>query len=121
MRTPVTTFGTFLLSAAALAACVDPSSRISTELTRYGIAQTQADCVGQRLERRLSIGQLQQLARAARAATVGDDTPGRLTASDLVRVRSKIDDPKIPYEVVSAASGCGLDVGAAIGGFAPGL
>lgn len=108
------------IAAASLAACVDPSSKISTELVRYGIAQGQADCLGKRLESRLSIGQLQQLARAARAATVGDDTPGRLTASDLARVQRQIDDPKIPYEVVSAATGCGIDIGSAIGGFAPG-
>ena len=104
-----------LLCILAVAGCVDPSSRISTELTRYGIEQAKADCVGQRLESRLSIGQLQQLARAAQAAARNDPTPGRLTPADLARVAGSIEDPKIPYEVASAASACRIDVGSLLG------
>jgi hypothetical protein len=64
--------------------------------------------VGERLEANLSIGQLQQLARAAGALGKGDTTPGRLTGADLFRVASQIDDPKVPIEVARAASGCGV-------------
>lgn len=90
------------------AACVNPSRAISTELTRYGLDSGQATCVGDRLESSLSIGQLQQLGRAARAYTTDDATPGRLTVSDLVRVASRIEDPKVPLEVGRAAAGCGV-------------
>ena len=89
-------------------ACVDPSTSIATELSRYGLDATQAQCVGQRLEDNLSIGQLQQLARAGGALKQGDTTSGRLTAGDLLRASSRIEDPKVAIEVARAASGCGV-------------
>jgi hypothetical protein len=92
----------------AAAACAAPATRIATELGHYGLDATQAQCVGERLEANLSIGQLQQLARAAGALNKGDTTPGRLTSADLLRVASRIDDPKVPIEVARAASGCGV-------------
>ncbi len=91
-----------------IAGCVDASTSIATELGRYGLDAAQAECVGQRLESNLSIGQLQQLARAAGAVNAGDTTPGRLTGSDLMRVASQIRDPKVAVEVASAAGGCGV-------------
>lgn len=103
--------GIAFIIAASLSACVNPSARISTELTRFGIEQAKADCVGNRLEANLSLGQLQQLARAAGALKVGDTTPGRLTPSDLIRVSSRIEDPKVPIEVARAAAGCGIPIG----------
>jgi hypothetical protein len=96
------------LVALSAAACAAPSARIAAELGRYGLDAAQAQCVGQRLETNLSIGQLQQLARAAGALGKGDTTPGRLTGADLFRVASQIDDPKVPIEVARAASGCGV-------------
>lgn len=50
------------------------------------LGSQQATCVGDRLEANLSLGQVQQLGRAARAYGKDDKTPGRLTAEDLVRV-----------------------------------
>ena len=97
-----------LAVAASLAGCVNPSRAISTELTRYGLDASQAQCVGDRLEANLSIGQLQELGRAARAITEGDETPGRLTVGDLVRVAGRIADPRVPLEVTRAAAGCGI-------------
>ena len=92
--------------------CVNPSAKIATELTRYGLDQRQSQCVGDRLEAHLSIGQLQQLGRAARAVNEGDTTPGRLTVSDLIRVASRFDDARVPLEVAKAAGGCGVLTGA---------
>jgi hypothetical protein len=100
--------GYVLLSASILAGCVNPSAKIATELTRYGLQPTQAQCVGDRLEANLSITQLQELAGAARAYGTGDTTPGRFTTSDLIRVATHIRDPKIPLEVARAASACGV-------------
>jgi hypothetical protein len=100
--------GYVLLSAGILAGCVNPSAKIATELTRYGLQPTQAQCVGDRLEAKLSISQLQELAGAARAYGTGDTTPGRLTTSDLIRVSAQIRDPRIPLEVARAASACGV-------------
>jgi len=91
-----------------VAGCVDASTSIATALGRYGLNASQATCVGERLERNLSVGQLQQLARAAGALQTGDSTPGRLTGGDLLRVASRIEDPRIAIEVAGAARGCGV-------------
>ena len=92
----------------SLAACVNPSARIATSLEGYGFQPAQSQCVGDRLEANLSLGQLQQLGRAAKASRQGDTTPGRLTASDFVRVSRQVKDPKVPFEVGKAAVACGL-------------
>ena len=89
-------------------ACASPSSRIADELTGYGFDPNQAACVGDRLQSNLSLSQLRQLSRAAGALSDGDTTPGRLTASDLFRAASRLNDPKVPIEVAKAARGCGV-------------
>ena len=92
----------------SLAACVNPSAKIATSLEGYGFQPAQSQCVGDRLEANLSIGQLQQLGRAAKASREGDTTPGRLTASDFIRVSGQVKDPKVPLEVGKAAAACGI-------------
>ncbi|CAA9519471.1 MAG: hypothetical protein AVDCRST_MAG31-1488 [uncultured Sphingomonas sp.] len=96
------------LAALGLAACATPSDRIADALVGYGIAPAQAQCVGARLEQRLSIGQLRELGRLARAYRENDPNPGALTVTDLVRVTSQVNDPRVPVEVGRAAAGCGL-------------
>lgn len=91
-----------------LPACVDPSARIASSLEGYGFAPGQSQCVGERLEANLSLGQLQQLGRIARATREGDTTPGRLTVGDFVRVSGQVKDPKVPFEVAKAAGACGI-------------
>ena len=92
----------------AIAGCAAPATRISTGLQRYGLDETRADCVGQRLQSNLSLGQLQRLGKAAAAYGKGDTTPGVLTPSDLVRVAGELRDPAIVLEVGKAAAGCGV-------------
>lgn len=92
----------------SVAACVNPSARIATSLEGYGFQPAQSQCVGDRLEANLSLGQLQQLGRAAKASREGDTTPGRLTVSDFVRVSGQVKDPKVPLEVAKAAAACGI-------------
>jgi hypothetical protein len=94
------------VGAATLGACAAPSGRISTGLQRYGLDAGRADCVGQRLQDDLSIGQLGQLGRAAAAYGTGDADPGLLTVGDLLRVAGQIDDPAIPLAVGKAAAAC---------------
>lgn len=97
----------------ALGACVNPSAKIASGLTRYGLGQSDAQCVGDRLEANLSTRQLQQLGRAARARKEGNSTPGRLTLTDLLRASSQFQDVRVPLELAKAAAGCGvLPVGA---------
>lgn len=98
----------FIALAATLGGCINPSEKIATGLTRYGLDQAQAQCLGDRLEANLSIGQLQQFGRAARAYGEDDASPGRLTVADLVRASSRIKDVAVPIEVGKAAAGCGV-------------
>lgn len=97
-----------LLSAATLSACAAPATRISTGLQRYGLDEQRADCVGTRLQGDLSLGQLQQLGRAAAAYRKGDTDPGVLTVGDLLRVAGELKDPAIALAVGKAAAGCGI-------------
>ena len=77
----------------------------------YGLDADRSKCVGDRLERSLSIGQLQQLGRAARAYGKSNANSGRLTVADLVRVSSQIKDVRVPVEVGKAAASCGVLAG----------
>ena len=104
MKTLVVT----IVGALALGACAAPSTRISTGLQRYGLDQQRADCVGNRLQSDLSLGQLQKLGRAAAAYGQGDTTPGVLTVGDLLRVAGELKDPAIVLAVGKAAAGCGV-------------
>ena len=87
-------------------ACVDTSGRISSELVEAGLDPQRADCVGQSLDRDLSLGQLRQLANAARAYRTNDSTPGRLTASDLLRASAEVRDPAVTIAMAKAAARC---------------
>lgn len=89
-------------------ACTPPSTRIATGLERYGLDSQRSTCVGQRLERNLSIGQLQQLGNAAAAYRRDDPNPSQLTVGDLIRVAGEIKDPRVALEVGKAAAGCGV-------------
>ena len=93
---------------ASLGACASPSSRIADELGRFGLDPTRAQCIGDRLERDLSVAQLQELARAAKAYGANDTSPGQLTVSDLSRVATSIRDPAVPVAMLRAGSGCGV-------------
>lgn len=112
MRAPIASSGIIAMSCAiaALAGCASPSTRIAAELGRYGLDARRAECVGQRLERDLSITQLRELAAAARAYGTNDTTPGRLTVSDFTRVAATMRDPAVPIAVLRAGSGCGVTV-----------
>lgn len=99
---------TVLLAAVTLGACAAPATRISTGLQRYGLDEQRADCVGTRLQSDLSLGQLQQLGRAAAAYHRDDATPGALTVSDLIRVAGELKDPAIAVAVGKAAAGCSV-------------
>jgi hypothetical protein len=87
---------------ASIAGCAAPATRISTGLQRYGLDPSRSDCVGERLQANLSLGQLQRLGKAAAAYRQG------VTPSDLIRVASELRDPKIALEVGKAAAGCGV-------------
>lgn len=98
-----------------LTACATPRERIADALVGYGIPPAQARCVGGRLEDRLSVAQLRELARYARAYRDNDPNPGALTIADLIRVTSQVQDARVPIEVGKAAAQCGLVSPASLG------
>jgi hypothetical protein len=91
-----------------VAACASPKERIADSLTGYGIEQGRASCVGEHLQRSLSLSQLAELGRAARAARERDPDPSKLTLDDLLRAASQVRDPKVALEVAKAAGRCNL-------------
>lgn len=95
-----------ILMLSLAAGCVDSSARIASELVKAGLDEQRAQCVGQSLERDLSLNQLRQLANAARAFRTNDSTPGRLSASDLLRVSAEVRDPAVTIAVAKAAGSC---------------
>ncbi len=105
MRTPVIIGLTVLL-----AACARPADRIADQLQRYGLDTQRAQCVGQRLERDLTIDQLRQLAAAAQAYQATGRSADQLTAADLMQVAGNVRDPAVAIAVVSAGTGCGLTI-----------
>ncbi len=96
------------LGLATMVGCAAPATRISDGLQRYGLDAQRADCVGERLQSRLSLGQLQRLGKAAAAYGRDDTTPGVLTPSDLIRVAGELRDPAIVLEVGKAGAACGV-------------
>ncbi len=99
---------TIAIGSALLAGCATPSTRIATGLQRYGMDAGRAQCVGDRMQADLSIGQLQQIGRAAAAYRKGDSDPTALTGGDLLRVAAEIKDPAIALAVGKAAAACGV-------------
>ena len=97
-----------LALAATLGACAAPATRISDGLQRYGFDPARSNCIGERLQSNLSLGQLQQLGRAANAYGKDDPNPNRFTADDLIRVAGQIEDPKVALEVGKAVAGCSV-------------
>jgi hypothetical protein len=97
-----------ILPILALAGCATPSDRITDALVDYGIAPPQAQCVGERLEDRLTIGQLRELASYVRAYRDNDPDPNALGVTDLIRVASQVQDARVPIELGKAAANCGL-------------
>lgn len=99
----------FLIAATVtVSACAFPRERIADSLTGYGLDAARADCVGSELQRNLSLGQLQELGRVARAFRERDPNPARLSIDDLLRAAAEVKDPKVPIEVAKAAGRCNL-------------
>ena len=94
----------FAAAALALAGCATPENRVKTALLQAGLSETVSACMAERMTDRLSIAQLQKLARAGQGA----GPVGQMSLSELsTRVRG-IGDPEIVSVVSSAAVGCAL-------------
>jgi hypothetical protein len=88
---------------ALLAACATPSQRITAKLTEYGVPPTQARCMGDRLQARLSTGQLQRLGEIGR---LNRDRVGRMNVSEIAATLNQPGDEALVGEVVRSGISC---------------
>ena len=97
-----------LFVALTASACATPSNRIAGALEAYGFSKTQSQCVGDRLQSRLSIAQLTELARVARTAQARGLDPKTASIGELARLSADVRDPRLTIEVGQAGASCGL-------------
>lgn len=94
---------TMLAGLAALAACTTPAQKITARLVDYGVPPSQARCMGDRLQQRLSFGQLQRLGSLSE---LDRSRLGRMSINDITRALNRPGDEVIVAEVVRAGIGC---------------
>lgn len=86
-----------------LVGCTTPAQRIERKLVSVGVPGGQARCMGERLQQRLSMGQLRQLDRLAR---VNGERIERMRLEEIGRLLASPRDPGLMTEVVRAGLGC---------------
>lgn len=87
----------------ALSACATPAQRITSNLAELGVPQRQAQCMGNRLGERLSIGQLRRLQELTGLR------PERFERMSIREIANKLTDEKDPglvAEFLRAGVGC---------------
>lgn len=91
----------------ALAACavVSPREQVRARLLEAGVKPHMADCLSEKLARKLSIAQLKELGRAARLP--GKDV-GHMSIDELVYRLRATQDPRIVEVVTRAGIGCAI-------------
>jgi hypothetical protein len=92
-----------LIALALLAACATPSQQITKKLTEYGVPPNQARCMGDRLQSRLSVSQLQRLGEIGR---LNRDRLGRMSVNDIAATLNKPGDEVLVAEVVKSGISC---------------
>ncbi|TRW18144.1 hypothetical protein [Glacieibacterium frigidum] len=88
--------------AAVVVACATPADKITDALIDYGLPEKQARCMGERLEARLSLEQLQRLSELARA----NRGQGKVSVNRLADQLNREGDPKLVTAVVGAGVSC---------------
>jgi hypothetical protein len=86
-----------------VAGCATPSQRISSKLISYGVPEPQAVCVGDKLEDRLSIAQLQRISQIAKRSR---NEAGQVTITQFAQALDKPGDEELVAEVLRAGLGC---------------
>jgi hypothetical protein len=89
--------------AVLLAGCATPSQRISSKLISYGVPEPQAVCVGDKLEDRLSISQMQRIGQIAKRSR---NDAGQVTITQFAQALDKPGDEELVAEVLRAGLGC---------------
>lgn len=87
----------------ALAACASPAQRIATTLSGYGVPPAQARCMGDKLQSRLSLGQLRRLDEISR---LDSQRLGKMSLSDIAAKLTDPRDAELAAEFLRAGVGC---------------
>lgn len=88
-----------------LAGCAGPAQRIERSLVGVGVPFGVAECMGVRLQQRLTRGQLRRLDDLARLEDRRGGL-GRVRLEEIGRALAGADDPALVSEVVRAGIGC---------------
>jgi hypothetical protein len=93
--------------ALALSGCmtVSPRERVYQKLVEAGMKPRLADCMAEKLVRKLSIAQLKELARVAK---LPHKDVGRLSFAELADRLQAVNDPHIVEVVTRAGIGCAI-------------
>ncbi|WP_372919310.1 hypothetical protein [Sandarakinorhabdus sp.] len=92
-----------LLAALLLAACATPAQRITTNLVDLGVNPGQAQCMGNRLGERLSLGQLRRLQQLT---GLRSERFGRMSIREIAGRLNDDRDPGLVAEFLRAGVGC---------------
>ncbi|HWT14067.1 MAG TPA: hypothetical protein VN231_15035 [Allosphingosinicella sp.] len=116
----LTIFGLLAGCAGNVADYVGPrTSIVAPQLVRYGMNETESQCVSQRLAISLTPLQLRRFTRLAGSVRQGFFDPERLTVRDLLHVAGSMNDPQIRLELARATEGCGVVADPAAAAAAP--
>ena len=91
----------------ALASCaaIDPRVQVRDRLIDAGLTPPMADCMAEKLVRRLDRDQLKELAHAA---SLPHEDVGRMSIDQLIDRLRAIQDPRVVEVVTRAGIGCAI-------------
>jgi len=88
-----------------LTACATPAQRITSNLAELGVPQRQAQCMGERLGQRLSIGQLRRLQELS---GIRAERLQRMSIREIAAKLTDEKDPGLVLEFIRAGIGCAI-------------
>ena len=95
----------FAFLSLASCAALDPRIQVRDRLVEAGLRPAMADCLAEKLVRKLDRDQLKELARVAKLPR---QHPGRISFNELADRLQAIQDPRIVEVVTRAGIGCAI-------------
>jgi hypothetical protein len=89
----------------AVAACATPQSQLQAGLMDAGLSRNQAGCMAERMDNKLSMGQLMKL-RSLK--NLKKDEPGNTSLNRFMHNIRALNDPEIVVVTTRAALGCAI-------------
>lgn len=96
-----------LVSAALLAGCTSPRTKVVDELRQFGVAKPVAKCMGRELDDRLRSRAMKNLARFLERANEGRDArPGHVLPGQVLDVIGNMNNPHILEAAMKSGLSC---------------